>query len=42
MISVVVISYSETLESILVEYVAKEMGFLEDYSDADPNHKSIR
>ena len=27
---------------MLVEYVATEMGFLDDYSDADPNHKSIR
>ena len=42
MISVVVFSYSETLKSILVEYVATEMGFLDDCSDADPNHKSIR
>ena len=42
MISVVVFSYSETLESMLVEYAATEMGFLNDYSDADPNHKSIR
>ena len=42
MISVVVISYSETLESMLVEYAATEMGFLDDYSYADPNHKSIR
>ena len=42
MISVVVFSYSKTLGSILVEYSATEMGFLDDYSDADPNHKSIR
>ena len=42
MISVVVFSYSETLESMLVEYAATEMGFLDDYSDADPNQKSIR
>ena len=27
---------------MLVEYAATEMGFLDDYSDADPNHKSIR
>ena len=27
---------------MLVEYTATEMGFLDDYSDADPNHKSIR
>ena len=26
---------------MLVEYAATEMGFLDDYSDADPNHKSI-
>ena len=42
MISVVVFSYSETLKSMLVEYAATDMGFLDDYSDADPNHKSIR
>ena len=42
MISVVVFSYSETLKSILVEYAATEMGFLDDYSDADPNHKIIK
>ena len=27
---------------MLVEYAATEMGFLDDYSDANPNHKSIR
>ena len=27
---------------MLVEYAATEMGFLDDYSDTDPNHKSIR
>ena len=42
MISVVMFSYSETLESMLVEYAATEMGFLDDYSDADPNQKIIR
>ena len=42
MISVVVFSYSETLKSMLVEYADIEMGLLDDYSDADPNHKSIR
>ena len=42
MISVVVFSYSETLKSMLIEYAAIEMGFLDDYSDADPNHKIIR
>ena len=42
MISVLVFSYSETLKSMLVEYADTEMGFLNDYSDDDPNHKSIR
>ena len=42
MISVVMFSYSETLKSMLVEYAAIEMGFLDDYSNADPNHKIIR
>ena len=42
MISVVVFSYSETLESMLVEYAATEVCFFDDYLDADPNHKSIR
>ena len=42
MISIVVFSYSETLQIMLVEYAATEMGFFDDYSDADPNHKSIR
>ena len=42
MISVVVFSYSETIKSMLVEYAATETGFLDDYSHADPNHKSIR
>ena len=42
MISVVVFSYSETLKSMLIKYTATEMGFLDDYSDADPNHKIIR
>ena len=42
MISVVVFSYTEILKSMLVEYAATEMGFLDDYSDTDPNNKSIR
>ena len=42
MISVVVFSYSETLKVMLIEYAATEMGFLDYYSDADPNHKIIR
>ena len=42
MISVVLFSYSETLESMLVEYAAIEMGFLDYYLGADSNNKSIR
>ena len=42
MIAVVVFSYSETLKIMLIEYAATEMGFLDDCSDADTNHKSIR
>ena len=42
MIPVVVFSYSETLKSMLVEYASTEMGFLDDYSDADSNQKIIR
>ena len=42
MISVVLSSYSKTLESMLVEYSATEMVSLDDYSDADSNHKSIK
>ena len=42
MISVVLFFYSETLKSVLVEYAATEMCFLDDYSDAYPNQKSIR
>ena len=41
MISVVVFSYSENLKSMLIKYTATEMGFLDNYSGADPNHKSI-
>ena len=41
MISVVMFSYSETLKNMLIEYAATEMGFLDDYSDADPNHKAL-
>ena len=37
-----VFSYSETHKSMLVEYAATEMGFLDDYYDAVPNHNSIR
>ena len=42
MISVVVFSYSKPLKIMLIEYAATEMGFIDYYSDADPNHKSIR
>ena len=42
MISVVVFSYSETLESMLVYHAVTEMGSLDDYSDASPKGKSIR
>ena len=42
MISVVVFSYSETLKTMSIEYAATEMGFLDDYSDADTNLKIIR
>ena len=42
MISVVVFSYSQTTKSMLIEYAATEMSSLNDYSDADLNHKSIR
>ena len=42
MISVVVFSYSETPKSMFIEYAAIEMGFLDNYSNADPNNKSIR
>ena len=42
MISVVVFSYWETLESMLVEYAATEMGFIDDYLDTAPKGKNIR
>ena len=42
MISVVVFYYSETLKIMLIEYKATEIGFLDYYSDSDPNHKGIR
>ena len=42
MISVVVFSYSETLESMLVDYAVIKMVFLDDYSYAAPQSKSIR
>ena len=42
MISVVMFSYSETPESMLVGYAATEMGFLDDYLDDATKGKSIR
>ena len=42
MISVVVFSYSETLESMLVDYAATEMGSFGYYLDADSKGKSMR
>ena len=42
MILVVVFSYSETLEGMLVDYEVTEMGSLDDYLDAAPKGKSIR
>ena len=42
MISVVVFSYSETLESMLVDYADTEMGSLHDYLDAAPQGKRMR
>ena len=42
MTSVVVFSYSETLESMLAEYAATEIGSLDDYSDSAPKGKIIR
>ena len=41
MISVVVFSYSETLESMLVDHAATEIGSLSDYSYAAPQGKSM-
>ena len=41
MISVVVFSYTETLESMLVDYAVTEMGSLGDYLDAAPQGKSM-
>ena len=42
MISVVVFSYSETLESMLVGYAVTEMGFLDEYLDDALQGKSMR
>ena len=42
MISVVVFSYSETLESMLVDYAVTEMSSLDDDSNSAPQGKSMR
>ena len=42
MISVVVFYYSETLETMLVDYAATKMGSFDDYSDAAAKGKSMR
>ena len=42
MISVVVFSYSNTLQSMLVDYAVTEMGCFDDYSDAAPHAKNMR
>ena len=42
MIPVVVFSYSETLESMLVDYAATEMVSLDDYSNSAPQGRSMR
>ena len=42
MISVVVFSYSNTIESMLVDYKVTEMGCFDDYSDAAPRAKTMK
>ena len=42
MISVVVFSYSNTPQSMLVDYTGTEMGYFDDYSDASPRAKTMR
>ena len=42
MISVVVFSYSNTLQSMLVDYAVTDMGCFDDYSDAAPRAKTMR
>ena len=42
MISVVVFSYSNTLQSMLMYYAITEMGCFDDYLDAEPRAKTIR
>ena len=42
MISAVVFFYSNTPESMLVDYAVTEMGCFDDYSDAAPSAKTMR
>ena len=42
MISVVVLFYSKTLKSMLVDYAVIEMGCFDDYSGAVPRAKTMR
>ena len=42
MISVVAFHYSNTLQSVLVDYAVTEMGSFDDYSDAAPHDKTMR
>ena len=42
MISVVVFSYSNTLQSMLVDYAVTELGCFDDYSDAAPHAQTVR
>ena len=42
MISVVVFSYSNTLQSMLVNYVVTDMGWFNDYLDSAPHAKTMR
>ena len=42
MISVFVLSYSNTLQIILVDYAVTDMGCFDDYSDAAPRAKTIK
>ena len=42
MISVVVFTYSNELQSILVDYTVTEMGCFDDYSDAELRAKPMR
>ena len=42
MISVVVFPYSNTLQSMFVDYAVTDMGCFNDYSNAAPRDKAIR